>query len=62
MSAAHTHVGKLDRMPSDRSRKLVFLINVRRSTRWRELRARATFDCPAAEWGMGIDNESDQVS
>ena len=41
-----------DRLPSDRSRKLVFLINVR-STDFGPVTSR--------EWGMGIDNESNQV-
>lgn len=35
MSDAHTHVGALDRTPSDRSRKLVFLINDRPSAPFR---------------------------
>ena len=56
-------VGELDRTPSDRSCKLVFLINApAERTVLRDARPVAAAERQIPAKGMGIDNESDQVS
>jgi len=62
MNDALRHVGKLDRMPLDRSRKLVFLINVLPICPVLRNEQPVPRRAAISLRGVGIDNESDQVS